>query len=56
MAILRAAGIFTRERLPSMVGTSMSPPNAALVIGKGTRQNIATIALEEGMFIEEMKM
>ena len=32
------AGIETRARPPSIVGTSISPPSAALVIETGTRQ------------------
>ena len=33
------SGIFTRDLPPSMVGTSIWPPSAAVVMAIGTRQN-----------------
>jgi hypothetical protein len=42
------SGTFTRLRPPSIVGTSISPPIAAVTIDTGTRQKrLFAVALEE---------
>ncbi len=40
LAGLRAGGILTLARVPSMTGTSISPPSAACVMRSGTRQKM----------------